>query len=242
MNALLLHGWGLKRTIWDEAAFSFSCFDKLWAPCLYETARQAGCYDINSISNRLNQSIETESIVIAWSLGSLIAMSLQKLSDKVKAIVFIASSPCFVNKTGWTNVIDKKNICSLQTGLKDQPIKTLEYFSGLIAHGDIKAKVSNKIIRKHLANEKDAGILSIWLDEMQSIDNRNYFSKLKCPALILLGENDSLVKAGIKQDLHSLNKNCDIQIIKNCGHAPFLTEQQETSYFISEFINAKFNR
>lgn len=239
MQALLLHGWGIKQSIWDEANLSLPAVDKVSSPCLYEIANKEQSALFNSIAQALNDVIEQDTIIIAWSIGGLISISLQKLTKKIKGIVFIASSPCFVNKENWSNVIDKKNISALQASLKENTDKTLEYFSDLIAHGDTRLKQTNKTIRKHMATEENKEMLSSWLDQMLTTDLREGFSEINCPVLAVFGENDSLIRVGIEQDLKLLNQNIETQIIKDCGHAPFLNNQQEFSKLINEFIDAK---
>lgn len=240
MNALLLHGWGTENTVWEEAQNSFSVFDSFLSPCLYDIVKKHKNSDLDSIASDLSGSIGPDTVVLAWSLGGLIATSLQNLSDKVKAIVFIASSPCFVNKEGWQNVIDISNIKDLQVRLECNTTKALQYFSGLVVHGDVKPKETNKILRQHLTNEENKGILIAWLHQMKSIDFRKNFAEINCPVLVISGENDSLFKAGIENDLKQLNQNIESRVIKDCGHAPFLGKQSETSMIINEFINAKF--
>ena len=240
MQALLLHGWGIKQSIWDEANLSLPSVEKVSSPCLYEIANKEQSALFDSIAQILNEVIEQDTIIIAWSIGGLIAIALQKLTKKIKGVVFVASSPCFVNKENWPNVIDKKNISALQTSLKENTDKTLEYFSGLIAHGDTRLKQINKTIRKHLAAEENKATLSSWLDQMLTTDLREHFSEINCPVLAVFGENDSLIKASIEQDLKLLNQNIETQIIKDCGHAPFINNQQEFSKLINEFIDAKF--
>lgn len=239
MQALLLHGCGIKQSIWDEANLSLASVDKVSSPCLYEIANKEQSALFDSIAQALNDTIESDTIIVAWSIGGLIAIALQKLTKKIKGIVFVASSPCFVNKENWLNVIDKKNISALQASLKGNTDKTLEYFSGLIAHGDAKLKQTNKKLRKHMAAEEDKTTLSSWLDQMLAKDLRESFSEINYPVLAVFGENDSLIKAGIEKDLKLLNQNIETQIIKDCGHAPFINNQQKFSEIINEFIDAK---
>ena len=237
---LFLHGWGLKHSIWNEVDLSLANIDKKMSPCLYDVARKSETSSLESIALQLSETIEPDTIIVAWSIGGLIAIPLQKFTNNIKAIVFVTSSPCFVNQKAWQNVIDKSNIESLQQSLQNDTEKTLEYFSGLIAHGDTRLKQTNKTIRKHMAAEENKTTLSSWLDQMLTTDLRENFSEINCPVLAVFGENDSLIKAGIEQDLKLLNQNIETQIIKDCGHAPYINNQQEFSKLINEFIDAKF--
>ena len=239
MQGLFLHVWGLRQTVWSDIAGSFSIFNKVNAPCLYKLAREAQDTLLDSVAYQLKDAIVEDTVVIAWSIGGLVALPLAELTNKIKAIVFIASSPCFVNKEGWNNVIDRESISALKNNLSNNTHKTLEYFSGLVAHGDIKAKETNRLLRKHMACDEDHQALSDWLDQMLTTDKRNGFLEIDVPILVILGEKDSLINTNIETDLKSLNKTIEIQTIKNCGHAPFLTGQQEVSTLIDRFINAK---
>ena len=239
MNMLFLHGWGLKHSIWNEVDLSLANIDKKMSPCLYDVARKSETSSLESIALQLSETIEPDTIIVAWSIGGLIAIPLQKFTNNIKAIVFVTSSPCFVNQKAWQNVIDKSNIESLQQSLQNDTEKTLEYFSGLIAHGDIKPKETNKTIRQHLANICDKEVLSSWLAQMITTDFRNKFSEISCPALVVLAENDSLINSSIEKELKLLNNNIETKTIKDCGHAPFLSKQKETATIIKGFINAK---
>ena len=241
MHALLLHGWGIENSIWKEAQSLFSVFESLSSPNLYQLARDTEDSSFASIASKLLNSIDKETVIVAWSIGGLMAIPLQKLSNKVKAIIFIASTPCFVNKAAWSNVLDEKNICELKTSLGNSAEKTLEYFSGLIAHGDVKAKQTNKIIRQHLTDETNKKILSSWLDQMIATDYRKDFCEITCPILALLAENDSLINLNLEKELISLNNNIDTKIINDSCHAPFISKHEETTKIIKEFINAKFS-
>ena len=241
MDCILLHGWGASNTIWKGFAESLNVFNSVSSPCLYEATRNTKDNSFESVAAALNDSINSDTVLVAWSIGGLVATPLAKLTNKIKAIVFVASTPCFVNKKNWANAIDKKNIDNLQMKLLKDTKSALEYFSGLVAHGDISMKETNKIIRDNLAEEKHSAILSSWLTEMREVDQRNRFSELDLPTQIILGKNDSLINSKIDNQIKQLNPGITCEVINDCGHAPFISKQEETIKIINEFINAKFN-
>ena len=238
MECLLLHGWGTKQSVWNKLIVRLKGFESIDAPCLYQVARQTNDYEFKSIATELSDSISNDCVVISWSIGGLIAMPLQQLSKNIKAIILIASAPCFVNKGEWSNVIDEKGIRALKLKLNKNTTDALDYFSGLIAHGDKKPKDMMKQLREHMADERDNEILSSWLDQMITTDQRNCFSEIDCPVKMILAENDSLIHSAIETDLKLLNPNVDICVMEGCGHAPHVSMPEQTSVFIKEFIDA----
>jgi pimeloyl-[acyl-carrier protein] methyl ester esterase len=239
IDCMMLHGWGVSNTIWHEFAEGMYYFDSVSTPCLYELAKKTKDNKFESIAAELSKMTDSDCVVIAWSIGGLIATRLAALTDKVKAIIFIASTPCFVNKEDWLNTIDRKSINDLQTKLSNNPVTALEYFAGLIAQGDVSSKNTNRKIRQNLADEKHSELLSSWLIQLQQNDQRVEFESLNIPVQVLLGEHDVLVKSQIENQLKLLSPNSQYVILKDCGHAPFISKQEETKKIINEFICAR---
>ncbi len=162
MQTHLLHDWRIKQSTWSEADLSLASIDKVSSPRLYKVAKEKHDSLSDLIAQILNDVSEPGTMVI----GGLIAMPLQKITEKIKNIVFIGNPLCFVNKENGSSVFDKKHISAFQASLKVNADKTLKYFSGLIAHGDSKLKKINKTICKYVATKEDKATLSIWLDQM----------------------------------------------------------------------------
>ncbi len=242
LDCMLLHGWGVSNTVWHEFAGRLNCFNNISTPCLYEVASNTKDNKFESIATALSKTINTDCIVIAWSIGGLIATRLAELTDKIKTIIFIASTPCFVNKADWLYTIDRNSINDLQQKLSNNPVTALEYFAGLIAQGDISSKKTNRNIRKNLANNNYSTILSSWLIEAQQTDQRNEFAALKIPTQVLLGEHDALISSQIEKQIKQLSPNTQCALLSDCGHAPFISKPEETHKIINEFISAKFTK
>ncbi|MCZ6804003.1 MAG: alpha/beta fold hydrolase [Proteobacteria bacterium] len=241
-ECMMLHGWGVSNTVWHDFVGRLNYFDNVSTPCLYEVASKTKDNKFKSIARALSKSINSDCVVIAWSIGGLIATQLAGLTDKVKAIIFIASTPCFVNKEDWLNALDKKSINDLRIKLSINPMAALEYFAGLIAHGDVSSKKTINVIRHNFANEKYSAILSSWLMEMQQSDQRNEFASLRVPTQVLLGEHDALVCYRIENQIKQLDSYTRCTIIKDCGHAPFISRPEETNKLISGFVSAEFKQ
>lgn len=238
-DIVLLHGWGVTRNVWQGLSKGFSEYRNTYAPCLYQAALVGKDDSFESIAIELNKSIKADTIVVAWSIGGLVASHLAMLTSRVKAIVFIASAPCFINKKGWSYVIDNEGIKDLQNRLSRNSVSALVYFSGLIAYGDDSMKQTNKLMRNNLAKENETEILSSWLKQMQEVDQRNILSELKIPMKYVIGKNDSLINSKIISDINKLNENITSIVMDGCGHAPFISKQKEVIQIITELSNAK---
>ena len=239
LNCVLLHGWGVSNNVWKSFVLKLNDFENVYTPCLYNIYRHSNDQGFETAAKALSKKIKKNSIVIAWSIGGLIALRLMALTTKVRAIIFIASSPCFINKEGWPNVINKNSLSELKKRFSSDAAGGLKHFAGLVAYGDKSSSVTNKTIRQYLAAEKQSQILSSWLSELEKIDQRDQFAALEIPAQFILGQNDILVKSNIQNQIRQLNPYAHRSIIKDCGHAPFISRPDETYNVINKFLNER---
>ena len=236
LDCVLLHGWGVTNNVWHNFCKGLNQFNNITSPNLYGVAKNINSRDIRVIAMAINKKIQSDCVLIGWSLGGLVATLIAEQSDKIKAVVYIATAPCFINNENWTNVIDVKDFEKLESKFLNDTAMALKYFAGLIASGDEAPKNTNKLIRQSLANTEDSATLGSWLEQMRKTEQRSNFSALKIPILILLGENDVLINAHIKNELTSLNPSAQANVLKNCGHAPFISNADQTIKLINEFI------
>ena len=239
MDCILLHGWGVTNSVWDGLIPRLSGFDNILSPCLYDVCKKSKNKEFDSVAEALNETIKKDCTLIAWSLGGLLALRLMPLTIKIKSVIFIASTPCFINREKWPNAINRNHFDELKERFSINMGDTLKYFAGLVAHGDTYASSTNKIIQQYLAKEKHNDALSFWLDELETSVQRNWFMTTKVPLHVILGQNDILVKSKIKNQLEELNTNMQCSIIKNCGHAPFISKPKETCSLIYKFLDER---
>tara|TARA_B100000929_G_scaffold92088_1_gene72298 strand:- start:7183 stop:7923 length:741 start_codon:yes stop_codon:yes gene_type:complete len=239
MDCILLHGWGVTNQVWEGFITKFDGFDNILTPCLYSIARQSKDKSFKSVAKTLSKIIKKDSVLVTWSIGGLIALRLLPLTKKVKAIIFIASTPCFLNQEGWPNVIQKDKLDELKRRFFKNEKGTLSYFSGLITNGDINPSQSSKYVRQYLVKERQNEILSFWLNELEADDQRKQFATMGIPSHTILGENDVLIKSKIKNQIENLNSSSHCTIIQDCGHTPFVSKPKETYNLIYQFLNER---
>ena len=238
----MLHGWGINHTVWKTFSSRLTGFDKIISPCLYDVADQINDSSLMSLANETGSNIKNDCVVIGWSLGGLIALYLATMFKKVKGVIFITSTPKFVNNGNWLFTIDISDHQDLYRNLTENHDQAVRYFSQLIAHGDVSAKQTINYLSSHLTERKYNNTLLSWLNELEQSDLRHQLSALSVPTLILLANNDALIKPDISVQLKKLNPNLNIKTLYECGHAPFISKERETTKLIKDFIDAEFDR
>lgn len=237
----LIHGWGFDSRVMNAIT-----------PCLEENYKTSflnmpgygsdtvsgDSKDIDSIANALMSEITKDCILGGWSLGGMVAIRIAaKIKNKVKALVLINSTPCFVRKPDWSHGMEKnliENMCQrINDGEKE---KVLKEFALVVAKGDAS---SNNVLRKLYSllsnNLPDKNTLKDGLSILINADLRKDLEQLMCPVILILAENDQLIARSSGTAIKKLCANPRIEHVQSAGHAPFISRP-------SEFCNILNNR
>ncbi len=101
------------------------------------------------------------------------------------------------------------------------------------AKGEVFFKKSKK---PHKSGGVTSNSLELGLKLLAESDFRNIASKH--PQHWLFAEKDRLIPVGVINDLKSLRSDAQITLLKNAGHAPFMTHPDEFITAVSPFIDS----
>ncbi len=236
-DLVLIHGWGFDNRIWRnfiphlEDQWQVTCIDLPgYGASKNKVEPHLDQGSIDQIVNRINSDIPENATILAWSLGGTVAMKLVQRRSDIKALVLLASSPCFLKKQDWQHGVEPAEFNQLVSQLSKDKIKTLQLFSGLVAKGEAHPKRTIKELNEHLvSNVPEQEILMSGLEILRDEDLRLALVRQHCPMGIIFGENDILVKYSTGCAIQELRPDIHTIEIPETGHAPFLSRPQETA-------------
>lgn len=205
---------------WGFSAQSLAWLAQL-NPCFYGVEY---VHEQNTSLKRLVQTlaskIEQPATLFAWSLGGLLAIQLAyQFPEKVKRIIFYASSPRFLADTAWQGIT-----CSVAEQFMRQAevdfARLQNQFIRQVSHPDPQG-----LIRKQLKKQWINGPtqrLSELLALLFTTDLRVQYAGLTQPILHFVPQRDAILRLETSQ-LKTLNPNAKIIILPEGGHAGFLT-------------------
>lgn len=240
VNLVLLHGWSLGSWIWGNLIPHLKDNWRLWIIDLpgYGTAKSCNTTDIDRITQQIAAQIPSKAVIVGWSLGGLIGIKLADLRPDIKALILLASSPCFINKPNWQHVIDANDLQGLAIRLKQDKIKGLRQFAHLVVSGDHQPRLSaKKLINNMLLYAPTMPTLDQGLHILQQ-DIRFLLAQQTLPIALVLGENDVLVRSSIKIAIKTVNSAINTFQIAQVGHAPMLSKPQQTAAVLAKFIGS----
>lgn len=239
----IIHGWGFDSQVMAGLAAELS---PSWNTHLIDMPGYGHNHvasfsrSIDNIASNLISAIPPHSILVGWSLGGMVAIKIaHSMRGKIKAIILLASTPCFVRKHDWPHGIESPQIKNMVKRVSTENDEVLREFAGLTARGDISPKETIREFRLlHKMNKVDPRALLQGLDILINTDLRIELSELKCRVIMLLGDRDQLVASSTGNAARKILPSLQLNYMKETGHAPFISKRKESAEAINNSLRA----
>ncbi len=243
---VLLHGWGLHSGVWKsilpELNKQFHCYA---VDMLGHGESQAGNskpFNLDNMREALHiliNNIEADNIILAgWSLGGLVAMDyLSYFPGKVKKLILIAANACFCKQSDWPYGLDATVLDNFSQQLELDYKKTVDKFMALQMLGSDDYKRSLKVLKNAIASCPEPAMQALrnGLGILKTTDLREKLSALPQAILMISGEHDRLIPYQAAEAMQQLFNNAQSTMIKDAGHAPFISHPDEFIQIIKKF-------
>ncbi|MDP7592071.1 MAG: pimeloyl-ACP methyl ester esterase BioH [Litorilituus sp.] len=256
---VLLHGWGLNSAVWQP--FINSLAENFTDDFQVITVDLPGFglnrdntiepYSLANIVTQLNHTISQPAIYLGWSLGGLVATEMALTHpEKVLALVSVASSPCFIEKSPCSQEVNshwpgiKPHILhNFHQQLKEDTQKTITNFLKIQAMGSPHIRQDIKQIT-HLVMQHDMpskATLDQSLALLETSDHRKQLTLIHQPFLRLYGSNDSLVPKRAIEQIAKLANQSEQHVFSPASHAPFISHLDEFNQVVTAWLLEHFS-
>jgi len=226
-DLILLHGWAMHGGIFAPLV------DSLAARCTLHLVDLPG-HGASAADERRLVLADTVSFLVrrlpgaiwlGWSLGGLFCLEAARShAARVRALVLIAATPCFVAQPDWPHGVPRAVFEDFGRDLARDYRGTLDRFLALECQGSDCARSDLRTLREHLFDhgEPAASALEDGLALLADTDLRAALPTIACPALWLAGGRDRLVPEGALAWGASRMPHARHVRIAGGGHAPFI--------------------
>ncbi|WP_367675278.1 alpha/beta fold hydrolase [Buchnera aphidicola] len=223
---ILIHGLGFNKKIWFYLKKKLKKNFNIKILNLHTPKKKYHFYlELQKFIQKKILYIPKNSILIGWSLGGLLASILTlKIQEKIKLLITISSSPCFIKKKSWTGLKIKKINKLKKELIYNYPI-TIKNFLNLQKNLSKKNEKKIKILYKKIINYKQPNTQSLNFNTkiLKKIDTRKLIKKINIPIFRIYGKFDIIVKKNIKNSVDHILKNKNSIILDKSNHAPFIS-------------------
>ena len=258
---LLIHGWGMHGGMWGGIAERLAEHFRVLAVDLPghgwsktgkgQEGRGKGKdqvlpfsllpspFSLDAIVDELSSQFGEPLAVCGWSLGGQIALRwAAREPEKIKRLVLVASTPCFVRRPGWECAMAQETLAEFAAALQQDYALTLRRFLALQVRGSDNERELLAALRSALFSrgEPDLGALQAGLDILRDCDLRSALPGIRQPALVVCGERDTLTPPQASHYLAAQLPDARLAIIKGAAHAPFLSHPDEFVVHVVSFL------
>lgn len=224
---VLLHGWGMHSGVWQPLLESLSGYSVTLID-LPGLGRSAGVmppsYTLDAVTDLLQEVAPEQAIWLGWSLGGIVAMAFaQRFPERVAKLITLATSPCFVQRSDWSEGMDPETYQGFEQSLSENPSKTLQRFNMLQVQGSTTARADSKLLKQVLAQTELPPVENLEQSlALLKADYRKLYSSISLPTLHILCQLDSLAPQSIAAQLPAFCE-ADQVVLAEQSHVPFLS-------------------
>jgi pimeloyl-[acyl-carrier protein] methyl ester esterase len=244
---VFIHGWGVNSAVWQPSVEilkkNFEVITVDLPGFGINVDHSLSPYTLPQAAILIQQAVAKPAVYIGWSLGGLVASEIAlSFPDKVKALVTVASSPCFVEQENWLGI--KPNVLTLfYRQLAEDTAKTINNFLKIQSMGSPHLRHDIKLLRALVMQFPLP--TKITLEEslklLETVDHRDELIKISMPFLRLYGKLDGLVPRKAIELVSTLAPKSDVVIFEKASHAPFISHPEEFYQTLISWLNPLFD-
>ena len=241
-DLVMLHGWGMNSAVWDACpadAWSGLTQHRIELPGHGHSPFAPGWSTLWSWADACLAAAPERAVWLGWSLGGLVALAAALRAPKrVSGLILLTATPRFVRAADWTPAMPEETLAQFHDGLATDPAAALNRFLALQVRGSEAATATLRTLRQELADRPlpNPAALSLGLDLLRDEDLRGQLPDIRCPALWIYGDRDSLVPPGVAERVELLMPGARTEIIRGAAHAPHLSHPAEFGHAVSAFL------
>lgn len=238
---VLLHGWGFHAEIFSplvpllEKEFELILVD---LPGFGKSRLSSDQdYDFLLLIARLSEIVPQAAYWLGWSLGGLLTAGVAlHYPGKVRGLIQMATTPCFVAHPDWPGV-PLATLHAFYKNLMQDTQKTLTQFMALQVFQVENHKVVLEKIKQQMSlYPPNLKALMQSVELLKTVDLRAEMSHIYCPVLAIFGRLDALVPCQVAAFMQTAMPQAKIVMLPQAGHIPFLSHPEECVREIKQYV------
>lgn len=242
---LLIHGWGMHGGMWGSAAERLARDYRVLMVDLpgHGYSQKTITKDVDSLDaivDELSAQFDEPLNLCGWSLGGQVAMRwAQRYPQQVSRLALVASTPCFVRRTGWDCAMASETLAEFAGALEQNYALTLRRFLALQVRGSENERELLAELRAALFSrgEPELAALRSGLNILRDCDLREALAEIDQPVLVIAGERDTLTPPQASRHIAERMPRARLTVLAGAAHAPFLSHPDQFVGCLKSFLD-----
>jgi pimeloyl-[acyl-carrier protein] methyl ester esterase len=151
----------------------------------------------------------------------------------ISSLILVSTTPKFVASDDFPAGMNKAFFSKFRKKVKESPDKALEEFYGLMFNDNEKALMKPEELKKMRPSDDT---LNACMMSFEDKDERGVLPQIAVPTLIICGDSDRIVAPKASMYMSQEIRSSTLKVLKNTGHAPFISREKEMIEEINAFI------
>lgn len=238
---VMLHGWGMHSGVWQPLIKKLSSQYMLYLVDLpgMGNSRPIEPYHLHALADEVAQVIPGVSDVLGWSLGGLVAQRIAlNQPDRIRRLVLVGSTPCFVNKAGWDAGIEPSNFETFADNVNSDYKATILQFLTLQCMKANDARSTLKQLRASFETRPTPTQTTLQraLHILLESDLRDEVANIRKPTLLIHGDRDTLAPVQAAHWMMQQLPHGFLRVMSGSAHAPFLSHSEQFIDALNQFL------
>lgn len=246
-HLVLIHGWGMHGAVWQPLVKKLSKHFFLHLVDLpgMGMSQPMVSHQLESVAAKLFEALPAEADICGWSLGGLISMRMALMQpERVKRLVLVGSTPCFVNNAGmaaWHDGIDAEVFRNFALQVSMDYQATMLKFLTLQCMGASDTRSIIKQLRASFAERSTPTVATLQgaLRMLLENDLRPEIPMLQKPTLLIHGDRDTLAPVQAANWMSQHLPQASLRVIAGASHAPFLSHTEQFTEALLQFLEPR---
>ena len=245
---LFAHGFGCDQNMWRFITPSFEkdyqviLFDYVGAGGSDHTAYiperyaslQGYAQDVIDICEELQLK---DVIFVGHSVSSMVGLLAGVARPEYfSKMVMVGPSPCYINNAGYVGGFERQDIEGLLETMEKNYIGWANFLAPNIMGNKDRPELGEELTQSFCST--DPVIASQFAKATFFSDNRADLSKLQTPTLVLQCSEDIIAPVEVGTYISQNIPNSTLRVMKATGHCPHMSEPEETTALIKEYLSA----
>jgi len=238
---VMIHGWGMHSGVWQPLIKQLSKQYMLYLVDLpgMGSSRPIEPYHLHALADEVAQVIPGVSDVLGWSFGGLVAQRIAlNQPDRIRRLVLVGSTPCFVMRPGWDEGVDPENFSMFAHNVNIDYKHAMLQFLTLQCMNSKDARSTIKQLRASFESmpSPTQTTLQRALHVLLESDLREEIPNIRKPTLLIHGDRDTLAPV---QAAHWMMQQLPIgflRVMSGAAHAPFLSHSEQFIEALNQFL------
>ena len=227
-NLLMLHGWGFSSAVFNSLKNKLDSDFIVTIPDRPGYGKRAAQTTSESPDQEKRVSLSSPALVLGWSLGGIRAIQIAlRQPEMVTGLILLATTPCFVNRQGWSRGMDKSVFAAFKKQVKQEPASALQQFVRL--NSAAKPDRETRDTLNGISTDVAEFALNEELSELEGTDLRDTAARITLPVLLMHAADDRVVPVAASHWLHKHLANSRLMEFPLGGHAFFIQHASEVA-------------